>query len=197
MFEYIRGKVQKREKDEWVLEVGGGFAFRLRVTPFVQPGAEGEERCFLVRSFLKESGEFVFYGFEDEKERRIFDSLREVRGINHRMAFKILSRLHWRELVRCVLEEDTRALEEQGGISAKTAKRLVVELRPLLVEAGFATTSPRSTVFEEAKEVLFRLGYTPQEVNPVMAHLFEEIDRRNVDVEDIIKQALMRLGGRG
>ncbi|MBC7218279.1 MAG: hypothetical protein H5U36_09145 [Candidatus Caldatribacterium sp.] len=196
MFEYIRGKVQKKEKDEWVLEVGG-FAFRLRVTPFVQPGEEGEERCFLIRSFLKESGEFVLYGFEDEKERRIFDSLREVRGINHRTAFKILSRLHWRELIRYILEEDARALEEKGGISTKTAKRLVVELRPLLIEAGFAAVSPRSTVFEEAKEVLFRLGYTPQEVNPVMARLSEEVDRRNLDVEDIIKQALMRLGGRG
>lgn len=196
MFEYIRGTVQKREKDEWILEVGG-FAFRLRVTPFVRPAKEGEERCFLIRSFLKESGEFVFYGFEEEEERKIFDSLREVRGINHRTAFKLLSRLHWRELVHCVLEEDTRTLEEQGGVSAKTAKRLVVELRPLLLEAGFTAPSPHSAVIEEAKEVLFRLGYTPQEVNPVMAHLFREIEHRGMDVEEVIKQALLRLGGRG
>ncbi|MEN3184062.1 MAG: Holliday junction branch migration protein RuvA [Atribacterota bacterium] len=196
MFEYIRGKVQRREKDEWILETGG-LAFRLRVTPFVKPVEEGEERCLLVRSFLKESGEFVFYGFEDEEERKIFDSLREVRGINHRTAFKILSRLHWKEFVRCVLEEDTHTLEERGGISTKTARRLIVELRPILLEAGFTTPSPYNAVFEEAREVLLRLGYTPQEVNPVMARLLREFDRRNIDVEEVIKQALVRLGGRG
>lgn len=196
MFEYIRGKVQRKEKDEWILE-NGGFAFRLRVTPFVKPAEEGEERCLLVRSFLKENGEFVFYGFEEEEERRVFDALREVRGINHRTAFKILSRLHWKDFVRCILEEDTHTLEEQGGISAKTARRLVVELRPILLEAGFTPVSPYNAIFEEAKEVLFRLGYTPQEINPVMMRLLKEIERRNMDVEEVIKQALVRLGGRG
>lgn len=196
MFEYIRGKVQKREKEEWVLEAGG-FAFRLRVTPFVQSGKEGEECCLLVRSFLRESGEFIFYGFGEEEERKIFDSLREVRGINHRTAFKILSRLHWKELVDCVLDEDARALEEKAGISSKTAKRLVMELRPLLLESGFVVASPHEAILGEAKEVLFRLGYTPQEVNPVLAVLSREAQRRNMDVEEVIKQALMRLGGRG
>jgi len=148
-------------------------------------------------SFLRESGEFVLYGFEEEDERRIFDSLREVRGINHRTAFKILSRLHWKDLVRCVLEEDTQELEERAGLSSKTARRLVVELRPLLLEAGFVADSPRGAVFEEAKEVLFRLGYTPQEVNRVFAVLWQDVERRNMDVEEVIKQALARLGGRG
>jgi Holliday junction DNA helicase RuvA len=196
MFDYLRGKVRRREKDEWILETGG-FGFRLRVTPFVRPGEEGERRCFFIRSFLRESGEFVLYGFEEEDERRIFDSLREVRGINHRTAFKILSRLYWKDLVRCVLEEDVQELEERTGLSSKTARRLVVELRPLLLEAGFSVDSPRGAVLEEAKEVLFRLGYTPQEVNRVFAILWQDVERRNMDVEEVIKQALARLGGRG
>ncbi|MGQ9623064.1 MAG: Holliday junction branch migration protein RuvA [Candidatus Caldatribacteriaceae bacterium] len=195
MFEHIRGKILKREKDECVVEIGG-FAFRFRVVPFMQV-EEGEEQCFLLRSFLKESGEFIFYGFREEEERRIFDILREVRGVNHRTAFKILSRVYWKELVNYVLEEDVRSLEEKAGISNKTAKRLVVELRPRLLEVGFRVDLPQEDVLSEAKEVLFRLGYTPSEVNSVVAGLFKDVHEKKMDVEEVIKQALLRLGGRG
>lgn len=194
MFEHIRGKVLKREKEECVVETGS-FAFRFRVVPFTQV-EEGEERCFLLRSFLRESGEFIFYGFGEEGERKIFDILREVRGINHRTAFKILSRIYWRELVNYVLEEDVCSLEEKAGISNKTAKRLIVELRPRLLEVGFRMDLPQGDILNEVKEVLFRLGYTPSEVNSVVAGLFKDVRKRKMDVEEVIKQALLRLGGR-
>ncbi|MGQ9747964.1 MAG: Holliday junction branch migration protein RuvA, partial [Candidatus Caldatribacteriaceae bacterium] len=171
-----------------------GMGFRLRLTPFATP-QKGEEASFLVRSFLRESGEFVLYGFSEGKERMVFDRLREVRGINHRTAFKILSRIPWEELVGLILDEDLALLEAKGGLGAKTAKRLILELKPVLLKTGFQVLPPFPEVFEETKEVLYRLGYNRKEVEKVVNLLWDELRGEQVDVEFLIRKALSKLGG--
>lgn len=193
MLDSIRGQVVEVQEGECVVEVMG-MGFRLRLTSFANP-RKGEETFFLVRSFLRESGEFVLYGFSDEKERMVFDRLREVRGINHRTAFKILSRIQWEELVGLVLEEELVLLETKGGLGAKTAKRLVLELKPMLLKTGFQVLPPFPEVFEETKEVLSRLGYSKKEVEEVVNLLWDELRGKQVDVEFLIRRALSKLGG--
>lgn len=193
MFDSLRGRVIEVQEGECVVEVMG-MGFRLRLTPFVRP-SEGAEESFFLRSFMRESGEFVFYGFREEKERIIFDRLREVRGINHRTAFKILSRLRWKELVELVLKEDLALLESKGGLGSKTARRLILELKPVLLKSGFQVLPPFPEVFEETKEVLFRLGYNKREVDQVVNLLWDELRGEKVDVEVLIRKALLKLGG--
>lgn len=193
MFDSIRGRVVEVQEGECVVEVMG-MGFRLRLTPFVNP-QEGVEASFLLRSFMRESGEFVFYGFGEEKERVLFDRLREVKGINHRTAFKILSRIRWEELVKLVLEENLTLLESKGGLGAKTAKRLILELKPMLLKSGFQILPPFPEAFEETKEVLFRLGYNKKEVEKVVNCLWDELRGEKVDVEILIRKALLKLGG--
>ncbi len=193
MLDSLQGKVVEVKDGECLVETGG-LGFRLRLTPFVTP-KEGEHLRFLLRSFLRENGEFVFYGFLDEKERVVFDALREVRGINHRTAFKILSRVRWEEFVTSVVREDLIFLESRGGLGTKTAKRLILDLKPLLLKAGFNGGIEFPEAFEEAKEVLFRLWYNTREVNEVMDHLWRELQGETVDVEMVIRKALLKLGG--
>ncbi len=193
MLDSIQGKVIEVKDGECVVE-SGGLGFRLYLTPFNVP-KEGEHLRFLLRSFLRESGEFIFYGFLEEKERAVFDALRGVRGINHRTAFKILSRVRWEEFVVLVVREELAFLESRGGVGSKTAKRLVLELKPLLLKAGFDGGIEFPEVFEEAKEVLFSLGYSVREVNQVMDSLWHELQGETVDVEVVIRKALLKLGG--
>lgn len=193
MFDSIRGQVVEVKEGECIVEIMG-MGFRLRITPFAN-SRKGEEASLLVRSFLRESGEFILYGFSDERERMVFDRLREIRGINHRVAFKILSRIQWEELVRIVLEEELALLEEEGGLGAKTAKRLIMELKPVLLKTGFQALPPFPEVFEETKEVLCRLGYHKKEVERVVNLLWDELRGKQVDVEFLIREALSKLGG--
>ncbi|MEN3186596.1 MAG: Holliday junction branch migration protein RuvA [Atribacterota bacterium] len=193
MLDSIRGRVVEVQEGECVVEVMG-MGFRLRLTPFANL-QKGVEASFLLRSFMRESGEFVVYGFSEEKERILFDRLREVKGINHRTAFKILSRIRWEELVKMVLEENLMLLESRGGLGVKTAKRLILELKPTLLKCGFQMLPPFPEVFEETKEVLLRLGYNKKEVETVVSCLWDELRGEKVDVEILIRKALGKLGG--
>ncbi len=136
MLDYLRGNVMEIGEEYWVVEVNN-LGFRLKITPFVLPGNVGEERRFLLRTFMKENGEFIFYGFDDEKERLVFDQLREIRGVNHRTAFKILSRVKWEELVNLILNEEISILESRTNLSSKTIRRLVLELKPRFLKNGW------------------------------------------------------------
>ncbi len=79
---------------------------------------------------MRENGEFTLYGFDEEEERSVFDQLQEVRGVGHRTAFKILSRVKWEDLIELTLNEDVSTLETRTNLSSKTIKKLVLELKP-------------------------------------------------------------------
>jgi len=196
MLDYLKGEVIEIGEEEWVLECNN-FGFRLKLTPFVSPGNVGEERCFFLRTFMKENGEFTLYGFDDEEERSVFDQLQEVRGIGHRTAFKILSRVRWEELIELVLSQEISILEAKTNLSSKTVKKLVLELRPRFVRAGWQMTGehPPRGVVEEVREVLSHLGYRPAEIEGVIGSLWSELGGGEADVETWIREALVRLGG--
>ncbi|HXL01713.1 MAG TPA: OB-fold domain-containing protein [Candidatus Atribacteria bacterium] len=196
MIDYLRGKVVEMDEEDWVVETNN-FGFRLKVTPFVLPGNIGEERCFLLRIFMKENGEFIFYGFDNEEERSVFDQLREIRGVNHRTAFKILSRVKWEELVKLILNEEISVLETRTSLSSKTIKRLVLELKPRFLKKGWKIEGGERSgeVVEEVREVLSRLGYRTVEIEGVIDDLWGELGREGADVETWIKEALIKLGG--
>ena len=196
MLDYLRGKVVEIDEEDWVVETNN-FGFRLKVTPFVPPGNIGEERCFLLRIFMKENGEFIFYGFDNEEERSVFDQLREIRGVNHRTAFKILSRVKWEELVKLILNEEISVLETRTSLSSKTIKRLVLELKPRFLKKGWKIEGGERSgeVVEEVREVLSRLGYRTVEIEGVIDDLWGELGREGADVETWIKEALIKLGG--
>jgi len=196
MLDYLKGKVMEVDEEDWVVEVNN-LGFRLKVTPFVLPGSIGEERRFLLRTFMKENGEFIFYGFDEEKERLVFDQLREVRGVNHRTAFKILSRVRWEDLVNLILNEEVSILEGRTNLSSKTIRRLVLELKPRFVKSGWKIEGQGHSgeIIEEVREVLSRLGYRPAEIEKVIDDLWSELSEEGADVESWIKEALIKLGG--
>ena len=188
MLDYLKGKVVETGEEDWVVEANG-FGFRLKVTPFVFPGDIGEERCLLLRVFMRENGEFTLYGFDEEEERSVFDQLQEVRGVGHRTAFKILSRVKWEDLIELTLNEDVSTLETRTNLSSKTIKKLVLELNPLLKKGWKIEGKERlGGTVEEVREVLSRLGYRPVEIEGVIDDLWNELVREGADVETWVRR---------
>jgi len=196
MLDYLKGKVVEAGEEDWVVEANG-FGFRLKVTPFVFPGDIGEERCLLLRVFMRENGEFTLYGFDEEEERSVFDQLQEVRGVGHRTAFKILSRVKWEDLIELTLNEDVSTLETRTNLSSKTIKKLVLELKPRFLKKGWKIEGKERLggTVEEVREVLSRLGYRPVEIEGVIDDLWNELVKEGADVETWVREALVKLGG--
>jgi Holliday junction DNA helicase RuvA len=198
MFEYIRGKLVERNPLSWIVEVGC-FALEINITPFSASLQTGAEVLLYLRSFMKENGVFIFYGFLDRKERLCFDLLCTLRGINHRKAFKLLSRVCWKDLVRLVLEENRSELEARTNLASTTVSRLILELKPRFVEAGLCLGEGSSSMlpsYLEAREALAALGYSSGEVKEVLDQLLVKTGG-GLTTEELVKEALRFLGGQG
>ena len=151
---------------------------------------------------VKEDGVELF-GFKDKEELDTFKLLISVQGVGPKAAMSILSLFTPGKLAFVVASEDTKSISRAPGVGAKTAARIVLELKDKMAKAfpDYGASSfkesikPKSsaavadkTKLKDAQDALAVLGYSRSEIAAAM---------KNVDltssVEDIIKESLSAL----
>jgi Holliday junction DNA helicase RuvA len=104
------------------------------------------------------------------------------------------------EVTSCVARGDVVKLASVPGLGRKTAERLVLELRgkdltaaftPESTEVGGGTVSDGAGPYMEAREALTTLGYSLDEAEAALNDVPPQ-----ATVEEYIKEALRRIGGR-
>jgi len=200
----LRGTVLERSAaattGELLLEVGG-VGYRVAVPTGTLALAEPGASFFVhVHTHVREDA-IILYGFATRAERLAFEALVSVHGVGPALALAILSTHAPAALQRIVVNEDAGALTMVPGIGAKTAVRLLLELRSKLdlVDLGdgldvilgggdprAAPGDPRSDV----RAALAGLGYGADEIREAV-RLLPEGD----DAGDLLRHALQQLAG--
>lgn len=142
------------------------------------------------------------YGFLEKEDLDFFKLLITVNGIGPKAAIAILSSMSTDVLTFAILSEDIKTIEKAQGIGAKTAKKLVLELKDKVgvinakaVElrsdsSPFISLTIGSAIKEEASQVLEALGYSRTEAMKVITAI--EITEEMTS-EDLVKSALKNL----
>ena len=138
------------------------------------------------------------FGFESTSERALFLNLNTISGIGPKSAMSILSGTTPSEFRKKIINSDVNSLTSIPGIGAKTAKRIIVELKEKFSMAddideglGFFDQSD-SLVIKDAKNALKSLGYKTSQISKA----FSDINKENKSIdklEDIIREALKRM----
>ena len=198
MIEYITGKIAELSPTYAVIETGGGVAYRLEITLPVYSQLEGKEtQRLLVHEAIREDA-WNLYGFLEERERNLFRTLIGVSGVGANTARLILSSIPAPELEQAIVGGDVSRLKAVKGIGAKTAQRIIVDLKDKIQidETNIATNTtssnePDNEIFNEALAALTMLGFTRQASSKVLKSLFAA--NPAMRVEDAIKKALAHL----
>ena len=190
----LRGVLQERLEDGQVLVEVAGVGYRVTVTPTtsVSVGEVGQEIFLHIHHHFRESDQTLF-GFLSRQERRCFETLLSAHGVGPSLALAVLGVHGPNELVRLIAEEDVSSLCLVPGIGKKTASRLLIELKDSLdisaeldaVNTG--TGSDRRSAMVEVQEALGGLGYSLEEIRPVLADLAGD------DPSVLLREALQRL----
>ena len=190
----LRGVLQERLEDGQVLVEVAGVGYRVTVTPTtsVSVGEVGQEISLHIHHHFRESDQTLF-GFLSRQERRCFETLLSAHGVGPSLALAVLGVHGPNELVRLIAEEDVSSLCLVPGIGKKTASRLLIELKDSLdisaeldaVNTG--TGADRRSVMVEVQEALGGLGYSLEEIRPVLADLAGD------DPSVLLREALQRL----
>ena len=137
--------------------------------------------------------------FAQQQEREAFKQLISVSGIGANTARVILSSLNVSELEQAILSENLAVFKNIKGIGAKTAQRLMVELKDKIAKSGIALpandginlNTSNQEVRLEALAALQMLGYQTSAANKVLNAILKETPA--IKVEALIKSALKML----
>ena len=202
MYSYIKGKLTDQEEDLIVVETGGiGYNIYTTTQTFNYLPSIGQEVKIYTYLYIREDA-MMLYGFLTKDDLRVFKLLIGVSGIGPKGALAILSVMTTDDLRFAVLGEDAKAISKAPGIGAKTAQRLILELKDKIsledafeqkLEHTLARTEGQGNVKgakNEAVQALVALGYSSSEALKAMEGI--EITE-NTDVEDILKAALKNM----
>lgn len=193
MIEYIRGQVAELNPAAVVLESATGMAFRISITlaTFSSIQNNTDTRLF-IHEVIREDA-WSLYGFAEERERELFRALIGVSGVGAATALLLLSSLPGEELATAIASGDVKRLKAVKGIGAKTAERIIVDLRDKVGESVSADTRaalPGMAVadFDEALAALTMLGFERKQSQKVLRALYDA--EPGLKVEAAIKKAL-------
>jgi len=194
MYEYIKGHITFRNTSYSVVETGGiGYVFQHSLSTFEALGKQKEVQVFMHLAVREDA--HVLYGFFQDSERTMFRHLISVSGIGPSSAIATLSAMRPDELQEAIFSEDVGALKKIKGIGAKSAQRIIVDLKDKLgsLEVNFDNFGGSSnTVRSEALKALQNLGFDRRKAQKVIDEVLKSADE-SIGIEDLIKRSLKSL----
>lgn len=197
MIDYIKGTIAELNPAVCVIENGGmGYAVNISLTSYQALQGANEAKLFIYESIREDA--FVLYGFMTKEEREIFLLLISVSGVGAGTARMILSNFSVDELVSAIAGGNVRAIKEVKGIGAKTAERIIVDLKDKVAKVGAvdltsvgACKAARNEKREEAVAALVALGFQQAQSAKIVDRVLKE--NGDLSVGAIIKISLKAL----
>lgn len=201
MYAYIKGILAEITEDAIIVENQGiGYEIAVPGQVFDYLPSVGEEVKIYTYHYVREDA-ILLYGFLTKEDVRIFKMLIGVSSIGPKGALSILSVLSTDDLRFAILGDDAKAIAKAPGVGAKTAQRVIIELKDKLsLEDAFeqklanqaqkAELNPAVGVKNEAILALTSLGYSQSEALKVLQGIEISPDDQ---VEDVLKMALKQM----
>lgn len=200
MFEYIKGSLEEKSSNYIVIEVMGiGYKIFMGESIINTLGELGDIIKIYTHYHVRED-DISLYGFKTNEELRMFELLISVSGVGAKSALTMISSIEPSEFAIAVISNDTSKLVKVPGIGAKTAARIVLELKDKLKNEQAMTKENKEVkmaiidneTINEAISALQVLGYHKKEIEKVL----EKLDLKEMSLEEIIKQGLLYLSKR-
>lgn len=180
-----------------IVDVNGvGYQVFLPLSTYYTLPDDGTNVRLNIHTHVREDA-LLLYGFSRPEEKEAFLLLQEVTGIGPKLALGILSGATVEDLVEAVRREDQARLSRVPGVGAKTASRIILELKGKLDRLACAALEPVTAgsapvcVSDDAVSALLNLGYKRPQAEDAIKKASE--GREEMALGDVLKQALKLL----
>ncbi|MGB0199123.1 MAG: Holliday junction branch migration protein RuvA [Flavobacteriaceae bacterium] len=193
MITQLKGRLVEKSPTDVVIDCHGvGYLLHISLHTYGQ--LPEEESIQLYTHLQVREDAHTLYGFATRLERRVFRLLIGVSGIGANTARTMLSSLTPQEICQAIQTEQVALIQSVKGIGAKTAQRVVIDLRDKvmgLVEDADISLSVSNTHRDEALSALEVLGYQTKQCVKVLDGLLAV--EPDMSVERLIRNALNKL----
>ncbi|MGV6844683.1 MAG: Holliday junction branch migration protein RuvA [Lutibacter sp.] len=193
MITHIRGKLIEKNPTYVIVETSGiGYFLHISLQTFSQ--IADEESIFLYTYFHVKEDAQILFGFSSKIEREIFKLLISVSGVGPSTARMMLSSMTTDEIQHAIVSENVGAIQSVKGIGAKTAQRVIIDLKDKITKTyqiDEVSVSKSNTIKSEALTALEVLGYHKKQAEKVIDKIL--LENASLSVETLIKLALKKL----
>ncbi len=193
MITHIRGKLVEKNPTYAIIECNGvGYFLHISLNTFSKI-PDSEAVLLFTHLSIREDAHTLF-GFADKTEREIFKLLISVSGVGPSIARTMLSSMTTEQIQQAIASEDIPTIQSVKGIGAKTAQRVIIDLKDKILktyELQEDSINTNNTLKEEALSALEVLGFNRRQVDKIIQKIIQESP--NISLENIIKQALKNL----
>lgn len=197
MFAYIKGNFEEKGNNYVVIDVGGvGYKIFMSNMAISALGETGNVVKVHTYYHVREDN-ISLYGFVTKEELKLFELLISVSGVGAKSAISMLSAISPSDFAMAIISEDVASIKKVPGVGAKTAQRIILELKDKLKkeelsEGGESETVTFEASSDEANEAIAALqilGYTKKDIEKV----FAKLDLSGKTTQEIIKIGLQYL----
>ena len=192
MFAYIDGILMEKNPTYAVIDCNGvGYMLHISLNTFSKLQQE-QQKCRLFTHLQIKEDAHTLYGFSSQEERLLFRMLIAVSGVGATTAQMMLSAMSASELMSCIANGNSGALQAIKGIGAKTAQRIVIELQDKMNKTGISIEKlniSSSNIRNEAISALVLLGFSRQMAEKAIDKVLKT-SNGDVSIEELIKESL-------
>ncbi len=200
MLAYIKGTLEMKMTGYIVIDVGGlGYKVFMSEVGIENIGNIGQ--TVKVHTYYRvREDDISIYGFNTLEELKMFELLISVSGVGAKTALTMLASCEPSEFALAVISEDVKALTQIPGIGAKSAQRIILELKDKIAkeqeiekineQVNSKEKIENKNQIAEAISALQVLGYNKKEIEKA----FAKLDKNSLTTEELIKKGLNLLG---
>tara|TARA_B100002052_G_scaffold43096_1_gene35903 strand:- start:2896 stop:3480 length:585 start_codon:yes stop_codon:yes gene_type:complete len=191
---HIHGKLVEKTPTYIVVDVNG-VGYQIKISLQTYSALDGELCKLYTHLSIKEDSHTLF-GFFEESERHLFRNLISVSGVGPSTAQVILSTYSTEEIIQSITSADVKAIESVKGIGAKTAQRIIIDLKDKVAK-GMPTSDLLfdkidNTIRTEALSALLALGFAKKAAESKIDKVLKS-KSEVTSVEELVKTALSQM----
>jgi Holliday junction DNA helicase RuvA len=194
MITHIDGVLEEKNPMFAVIDVNGiGYMLNISLNTFSALPDKGRARLFTHLSIREDA--HVLFGFHSQEEREMFRHLISVSGVGPSTARIVLSGMTPSECAGAIVNEDVATFKSVKGIGAKTAERIIVDLKNKVdadMVVGEKLFSSNNTIKNEALSALVVLGVDKKRADKIITKALAD-NGGDLTVEDLVKLTLKSL----
>ncbi|WP_373057856.1 Holliday junction branch migration protein RuvA [Zunongwangia sp. H14] len=193
MIHHLKGQLVEKNPTHVVIECGG-VGYFVHISLHTYSLIQDTEAISLYTHLQVKEDSNTLFGFKEKSEREIFRLLISVSGVGASTARTMLSSIEPGQIKEAIATGDAATIQSIKGIGAKTAQRVILDLKDKILKVfgeDEVFVSSNNTEKEEALSALETLGFARKQAEKVIDKILKE--NNALTVESLIKQALKNL----
>jgi holliday junction DNA helicase RuvA len=188
MITHLNGKLVEKNPTNLVVECAG-IGYEVKISLHTFSAIKSDESIKIFTQFVVREDAQILYGFATTEEREMFNHLVSVSGIGPNTAMIMLSSLIPSEIAGAIVAEDVKTIQGVKGIGAKTAQRVIIDLKDKMAKFEFSSDNifvENNTKRFDALTALASLGFDKKAAEKAL----DKVSTGDESVEQLIKHAL-------